>query len=196
MFVNNPNDGCLDYSSQDGEVHRDVAPLFYVKTIIRSVENPNGLEKWIIHVNDHNKREYDFVLPAESVYQANFLATLSKEGIIVSPFWAEHIIAHLLYGKKKCEETDNIVYQNTVLGWYPFNDKAYYFYDETEVDGKKSFTTRKKFKFQKGRREDYLEFLKEVVFPSTELSLALAIGYSAVVVSRLNEELDLRYNYR
>ena len=195
MFIANEKDGCLDYCNQEGEVNRDVAPLFYVKTIIRSVENPNGLEKWIIHVNDHNKREYDFVLAAETIYQTNFLAALSKGGIIVAPFWCEYIILHLLDGQKKCEKTNSIVYQNKVLGWYPFEEKLYYFYDETKFDNNYAITTRSKFKFKKGDEQTYLKFLQDIVLPSPELSLALVLGYSAVVVSRLNEELNLRYSY-
>jgi hypothetical protein len=41
-----------------------------------------------------------------------------------------------------------------------------------------------------------MQFLKDTVFPSTELSLALTIGYSAVVASRLGKEKDLRNNSR
>lgn len=183
--------GCLDYQTKDGKVEKDISPLFYVQAIIRDVENPNGLEKWLISVNDHNKRRYAFELSASSVHQPNITAELCNNGITISPFWQDVVISHLLYGRKKCEETNSILYQNQVLGWYTFNDKEYYFYDKTDFYGNYAETKRKKYIFQKGEKETYLQFLKETVFPSTELSLALTIGYSAVVVSRLNSEQDL-----
>lgn len=183
--------GCLDFQGKDGKVNKDISPLFYVQAIIRDVENPNGLEKWLISVNDHNKSRYAFELSALSVHQPNITAELCNNGITISPFWQDVVISHLLYGRKKCEETNSILYQNQVLGWYTFNDKEYYFYDKTDFDGNYAETKRKEYIFQKGEKETYLQFLKETVFPSTELSLALTIGYSAVVVSRLNSEQDL-----
>lgn len=183
--------GCLDYKNKDGKVEKDISPLFYVQGIIRDIEDPYGLEKWLVFVNDHNKRRYAFELSAESVHLPNITATLSRYGITISPYWQDAVISHLLYGQKKCEETNSILYQNQVLGWYPFNGKEYYFYDKTDFDGNHAETKRKKFIFKKGDKETYLKFLKDTIFPSTELSLALAIGYSAIVVSRLNAEQDL-----
>ena len=76
--------GCLDYCNQEGEVQQDIAPLFYVKAIVRSVENPNGLDQLEIYVNDHNTREYTFTLPADRIYQPNLTADLCKYGIMVA----------------------------------------------------------------------------------------------------------------
>ena len=160
--------------------------------IIRSVEDPYGLDSWLIEVNNHNKRTYKFEVSSDCVYQPNLMAILSKKGIIIDPYYAVAVARHLLYGHKKCEETDSIVYRNKVLGWYPFEGQTYYFYDETDFGGNHATTTRKSFDFQSGDKATYLQFLKDTVFPSTELSLALAIGYSAVVVSKLvGEGIDL-----
>ena len=136
---------------------------------MRDVENPNGLETLVIYVNDHNKRDYTFNLETDKIHSSNLTAELAKNGVMIDPCWHNAVVAHLLYDYKQCVSLDCIVFKNKVLGWYHFKGKEYYFFDETD--------------------------LQDTVFPSTELSLALAIGYSAVVVSRLNGEYDLRNSY-
>ena len=177
--------GCLDYCNQEGEVQQDIAPLFYVQSIIRSVENPNGLDQLEIYVNDHHIRTYTFLLSAKSIHTPNLTAELCEHGIMVDPFWAKFVASHLIYGYRECAKTNSIVYQNKVLGWYEFEDKTYYFYDETDFDGKHAICARPKMQFRKGDREKYLDLIRNVVLPSTELSLALTIGYTAVVAARL-----------
>jgi hypothetical protein len=115
---------------------------------------------------------------------------LAQNGIIASPWYEGPYIQHLLYTRQKCFEQDCIVYQNKVLGWYEFEGRPYYFYNETDFGGNHAICSRKEIEFSKGSRETYMQFLKETVFPSTELSLALTIGYSAVVASRLSKEKD------
>ena len=68
--------GCLDYCNQEGEVQQDIAPLFYVQSIIRSVETPNGLDQLEIYVNDHHIRTYTFQLSAKSIHTPNLTAEL------------------------------------------------------------------------------------------------------------------------
>ena len=192
-FKETTNIGCLDFiSKKTGETTKNVSPLFYVQSIMRDVENPNGLETLVIYVNDHNKREYTFNLETDKIHSSNLTAELAKNGVMIDPFWHLAVVEHLLYGYNQCVGTDCIVYQNNVLGWYPFEGKEYYFFDETDFDGNHSICSRKKTEFRKGDYNTYLKFLQDTVFPSTELSLALAIGYSAVVVSKLNGEYDLR----
>lgn len=128
------------------------------------------------------------------IHNSNLTAELCRNGVMIDPFWHMAVVEHLLYGYKQCVSTNSIVYQNNVLGWYLFNGKKYYFYDETQFDGKTALTTRS-IEFKKGEESTYRKFLHDTVFPSTELSLALVIGYSAVVVSRLNDEQDLRNSY-
>lgn len=147
-------------------------------------------------MNDHNKREYTFKISSDSIYQPNLLALLAQNGVRTNPFYSSSFIKHLLYTSNKCEETESLVYQNNVLGWYKFEGKLYYFYNETDFDGKHAICSRKEIEFSSGSRETYMQFLKDTVFPSTELSLALTIGYSAVVASRLGKEKDLRNNSR
>ena len=166
-----------------------------MQSIIRNVENPNGLDDLQIYVNDHNMREYTFVLSADRIHQPNLTAELSKHGIMAEPFWASFLASHLIYGYRECLKTESIVYQNKVLGWYEFNGKPYYFYDETDFDGgKHAICARQKLQFRNGDREKYMDLIRTVVLPSTELSLALCIGYTAVVAARLKEPADLRCN--
>lgn len=145
-----------------------------------------------IYVNDHNLRTYEFNLTADKIHGTNITAELSHYGIMIEPSWHFAVVSHLVYGYKQCVKTGSIVYQNKVLGWYPFEGKEYYFFDETDFNGNHAICAREKTEFQKGDYETYRKFLQDTVFPSTELSLALAIGYSAVVVARLNGEYDLR----
>ena len=86
---------------------------------------------------------------------------------------------------------EKIEYQNQVLGWYTYKGQEYYFFDETHFNGEYATSAREDFLFQKGSREVYMDFLRDTIFPSVELSLALSIGYSAVVVSRLKPVCDL-----
>ncbi len=165
-----------------------------MQSIIRSVENPNGLDQLEIYVNDHHLRTYTFQLSAKSIHTPNLTAELCEHGIMVDPFWSGFIASHLLYGYRECAKTNSIVYQNKVLGWYEFEDKTYYFYDETDFDGKHAICARPKMQFRKGDREKYLYLIRNVVLPSTELSLAISIGYTAVVAARLKEPADLRRN--
>lgn len=158
---------------------------------MRNVERVDSNESWLIDVNDHNIRTYEFPLSAEAVYSQNPLVELCKRGVIVEPFWANEMLSHLFYDYKQCLQTRSIVYRNTVLGWYPFDGEYYYFYDKTKFAGNDAITERKGLKFSSGDKESYLAFLRNTVFPSVELSLALSIGYSAVVASRLNTAYDL-----
>ena len=130
-------------------------------------------------------------MSSKAIHLQTLTAELCENGVMIDPFWSKFVVSHLLYGHQKCQEEGCISYRNKVLGWYPFNGTSYYFYDETDFDGKHAQCTRKSIEFQKGDKETYLKFLKDTVFPSTELSLALAIGYSAVVVARLKDEADL-----
>ena len=163
-----------------------------MSNLIRDVENPNGLESLQIQVNDHHLRKYEFDLSAKHIHSSSLTAELAKHGIMIDPFWSSFIASYLLEEYKYCVKSDNILYHNKVLGWYEFEDKWYYFYDETDFDGKHAICARPNMQFRKGDREKYLQLIRDVVLPSTELSLALSIGYTAVLASRLKVEEDLR----
>ena len=119
------------------------------------------------------------------------MSELNKHKITINPKWKDCIVDYLHESYMDCIFNGRIEYENHCLGWYPFQGQEYYFFDKTDFNGTKATTDREKMLFQSGNRNVYMQFLQDTVFPSTVLSLALTIGYSAVVVSRLRKEFDL-----
>ena len=190
MLERNDKQGCLDYKNdQTGIVIKNVAPLFYVKGIIHKLEDDYAYDDVLIYVNNRNRRTYEFRMSMEVVYQpSGLLAELAKNKLIIDPDWERPIRKHIIYGYEQCDTAGAISYKNEVLGWYNFNDQMVYFYDSTDFNGIHSETPRTKYRFKSGSKEAFDAMLESVVFPSVELSLALTIGYSAVIASRLKEK--------
>ena len=87
MLDKNHAGGCLDFrNQQNGKVIPDVAPLIYVKSIMRNVERPDACEEWLIEVNDHNVHKYEFSFPTEAIYSSSPLAELCRRGVVVDPY--------------------------------------------------------------------------------------------------------------
>ena len=184
--------GCVDYRNQKtGDVIKDIAPLFYVKGIIRSLEIDDAADELLIDVNNHNRSKYEFRISMDSLYQPNLLMELSRNKVVVSQKFEDAVKEHLLYGYRQCDATNSISYKNSFLGWYEFEDEMVYFYDTTDFKGIHSEYKKSKILFKRGNKEDFDSMLKSTVFPSVELSLALTIGYSAVLASRLDDEYDI-----
>ena len=162
-----------------------------MKGIIRKVEVDNAADELLIDVNNHNRNSYEFRISTDALFQPTLLMELGRNKVLVNPIYDNAVRAHLLYGYYQCDATNAISYQNSVLGWYPFGGQQVFFYDTTHFNGNYAETSRKNIKFSAGSKDVYLNFLKETVFPSVELSLALSIGYSAVVASRLSSTYDL-----
>ena len=131
------------------------------------------------------------MLDANDLYGNNLLTKLAENKVILLPIYALEIANYLCNSYQQCMMKDEVEYQNKVLGWYQYQGKDYYFFDETYFADKYATSAREEFLFQKGSREVYMDFLRNTIFPSVELSLALSIGYSAVVVSRLKPVCDL-----
>ena len=184
--------GTLDFKDQTkGVFIKDVAPLFNVKGIIRNVEVDNSAVELLIDANNYNREQYEFLIPMDSVYQPQLLMELSRNGVVVSPKYHDAVVEHLLYGYRQCYLKNAISYKNSFLGWYNIEDEMVYFYDTTDFNGKHSEYKKSRIRFQGGKKEEFDALLKSTVFPSVELSLALTIGYSAVLASRLDEEEDI-----
>jgi len=74
------------------------------------------------------------------------------------------------------------------LGWFQHGDDDLFILSkEQECNGHKYISTRDDFEFQDGNADEYQRLLDEVVYPNENMSLALTIGYSAVVVARLKD---------
>ena len=184
--------GCLDFlNAKDGTVYEDVAPLFYVKKVIRSIDRNAMGEEWLIYVNDHNQRKFDFRISSSVAYGVTMMGDLARYGVFADPGFSRAVASHLLYTRMECIKLGAVEYHHAILGWYPFEGVERYFYDVTVVGDKRSTTDRANLRFTAGDRKTYLDFLRETVLPSTELSLALTIGYGAVVASRLRNHFDI-----
>ena len=191
MFERNDKRGCLDYrNDRTGDIIQNVAPLFYVKGIIHKLEEDYAYDDVLIYVNNRNRRTYEFRISMEHVYSqsSGLLSELAKNKVIIDPDWERAVRKHIIYGYDECDATGAISYKNDVLGWYKFNNQMAYFYDSTDLNGIHFETTRTKYRFKSGSKEAFDAMLESVVFPSVELSLALTIGYSAVIASRLKEK--------
>ena len=191
MLERNEKRGCLDYrNDRTGDIIQNVAPLFYVKGIIHKLEEDYAYDDVLIYVNNRNRRTYEFRISMEHVYSqsSGLLSELAKNKVIIDPDWERAVRKHIIYGYDECDATGAISYKNEVLGWYKFNNQMVYFYDTTDFNGIHSETTRTKYRFRSGSKEAFDAMLEAVVFPSVELSLALTIGYSAVIASRLKDK--------
>ncbi len=193
MLERNDKQGCLDYKNdQTGIVIKNVAPLFYVKGIIHKLEDDYAYDDVLIYVNNRNRRTYEFRMSMEVVYQpSGLLAELAKNKLIIDPDWERPIRKHIIYGYEQCDAAGAISYKHDVLGWHPVNNQMVYFYDSTDFNGYHSETTRTRYQFRSGSKEEFDAMLESTVFPSVELSLALTIGYSAVLSSRLRYKYSL-----
>ena len=131
------------------------------------------------------------MIDVEDLYGNNLLTKLAQNKVVLLPIYAFEISNYICNSYQQCIMKDEVEYQNKVLGWYTYQGQEYYFFDETYFADKYATSSREEFLFQKGSREVYMDFLRNTIFPSVELSLALSIGYSAVVVSRLKPVCDL-----
>lgn len=80
----------------------------------------------------------------------------------------------------------------TRLGWYQDNaNDLFILSEEQECNGRKYINNRESFKQKCGSEYEYKQLLEEVVYPNNNLSLALVIGFSAVVSSRLKDKCGI-----
>ena len=172
---------------------QDVAPAFRVKYIIRHIDKEcaDDIE---IEVNDHNRRQFSFIISTASFYDNNvsIKKIFSNNKLVLTTFLGDRIICeHLIYDYELCMQNQLIYYTYDVIGWYMYEKKEYFLYDNTIfADGSQGFSSRK-ISFCKGDKAIYEKFLQDVVYKRKELSLAMAIGYSAVITAKLKDVLDV-----
>jgi len=89
---------------------------------------------------------------------------------------------------KNSEET----YEHDFLGLKEFEGKKYFFGEKVLLDGgNESVCIRDGVKFTSGNEKTYFDMLEKYVYPRTELSVAFAIGLSAIVNSILFNRTSL-----
>ncbi|MDY4676629.1 MAG: DUF927 domain-containing protein [Candidatus Borkfalkiaceae bacterium] len=144
-----------------------------------------------IEVNDHNIEHYFIYFPVSALYNAkDTLSELAKRRVLL-PTWLDfYIPKYLRVAYNICLKKRLIEYRHYTLGWYNNGKTDVFLYDKSTINGVNSICSREAFSFTKGDKQTYLDFLKETVYPIPTLSLALSVGYSAVVASRLKDMID------
>lgn len=127
---------------------------------------------------------YDSFTSIKKVFSANKLVITMKLSDVA-------ICEHLIFGYETCMANQLITYYYDVIGWYNYCGQEYFLYDNTILqDGSQAFSSRG-ISFCNGDRAVYEKFLQDVVYKRKELSLAIAIGYSAVIATKLKDSLDV-----
>ena len=192
MFLKNKKKGCFDYETKEGTLLECVAPLMEVDKVAMQLENANAAATLHVNVNLYNTKAYSFDLPlADCADTKAFTTTLINNGCAINSPLEGRLAEHFKNEYVKCLRKGNIEYKHKRLGWYEHNGKYYYLYDQNDIDGITSTCALEDFRFSKGSRDVYERFLKDVVYPVPTLSIAMAIGYSAVLASRLNKDYDI-----
>lgn len=188
MFLLNKKRGCLDFDDA-GIVTPNVCAAFGVDKIVYFLDREDESPRMQIWVNDHNLRKYSFDLPITDIYEiTSVLRELASHGVIVYPFYREAAEAYLTYELQRCK---NVEYVHSRLGWYEHNGELLYLHEKNTIaGGYVSKSDREHSFFTNGDRAKYEKFLRSVIYPHPTLALAMAIGYSSVVVSRLVKYLD------
>ena len=188
MLILNNQNGCMDFRSEK-TYKSNVCDAFRIEKIIRSLENTDSGERFEVRVNDHNYENYSFIVPSTIVSCST--GELSKEFAahrLVIPVYYENAASHYIINQYMiCKQQRYFEYTHSRLGWYDYDGEKVFLYKENNVKGKKSTTTRKDFAFQKGDAKAYKEFLKQRIYSNPTLSLGMALGYSAVVLSYLKD---------
>jgi hypothetical protein len=191
MIEINQANGCMDYRSKNTSV-KDVCNAFEVKSIIRSLENSTGGECLAISVNDHGYTYYEFEVPASIIAKISggLISELCDHQLVIPIDYekdARKYITQQYMGQKRAL---NIEYRHSGLGWHKYNGSKYFLTEAGYAGALKSKSTRTEFKFRSGNEAAYKQFLKDKIYTNPTLSLGMALGYSAVVFSYLEEVYD------
>ena len=193
MLQVNFSNGCMDDISQDPQYAStyDVCVAFWVSKIIRSLDKSGVSDLLHIEVNDHNFEQFSFDLPISDIHDyQSLMGKLAANRLLIPPTYRNLIPYYLFEEYRHCIQARRIEYRHNGLGWYNHHGDVLFLYDKNDVNGIPSYYAKNNVQFVKGNATAYTDFLRDVVLPVPTLALGLALGYSAVVVSRLKEEYD------
>ncbi len=200
--------GCMDVQLNDGSKAHDICSAFSAKKIII---NADGTTNLYICVNDHNTLYYDFELPVTLLADTKELHKFLLDQRLTIPIgfsgWTN---VYLINNYHKLSNSRKIEFRHVTLGWQksvpknqprlsaktqksPSSSTSNYYpflYESNNINGFPSYYAYDDFEFTRGSEQEYKEFLQNTIFPVPTLSLALAIGYSAVLASRLEDITD------
>lgn len=188
-FIN----GWMNYKSPTNPANdrNNICPAFWVDNIVYSLDREEVEDQLWVQVNDHGFRYLQFSLNFSDIVDHQQLPKiLAKKGFLGFSNYEKAISNHLINEQQRCVADGKIEYRHHRLGWYEYNGQNHFLMDSNFIAGTTSTCERKNFKFYKGNREDYENFLRNNVYPVPTLALAMAIGYSASVVSLLRDEYD------
>ncbi len=190
MLLPNTTNFSMDWQSEK-RFEPNVCAFFEVYTIIRKSDTFDSADELLISVNDRNRRTYEFIVSAEVLGDPTaLLAICIRNGLSLSYFMAASLSEYLMDGYRKCQNANRIEYRHKRLGWHTYQGQDYFLYDQTQIGNTLSKCTRTNFRFTGGDETTYRQFLADTVYPVPTLALAMAIGYSAPVVTRLKDYAD------
>ncbi len=190
MFTTNFKHACMEWTSKNQTIP-DVCAAFKSTKILRQADDETATDALLIEVNDHNRDRYEFTVSVDTLVNLDaLLSTFVAHRLTVSHYMQHALSEHLMAEYRQLCAENVIEYRHSRLGWTRIGDKDYFLYDSTPIGSHVSKCSRKNFKFRRGSEETYRQFLAETVYPVPTLALALAIGYSAPVITRLKDVVD------
>lgn len=159
-----------------------------VQCISRILDSENSEADCLLIVNGSN----EFELPVDIlVDDKEFPKALAKNKIAVKREQRTNLQNYLIEEYNRLKSCNTIVYRHTRLGWLNMGDYDLFLTGENDFENFKSVSNRINFEFCSGDNKLYYDFLIQYVFNNDNLTLAVAIGLSAVIVSRLKDKINL-----
>lgn len=208
MLTFNSKKGCMDYYSGKTEIH-DICSAFHAtKLIIPADEN----DPPILHIEviDHNNFDFSsaFNLSVPLLADPNELLKAFLANKLPIPLWAKHDLSDYMHQEYSSICKKHLYeYRHGTLGWatpeknglklscpnpaMPTGNETsprIFLWQRNSIEGITSLYNDKSFRFSRGSEQEFKTFLKNTVFSTPTLALAITIGYSAVVAALLEEE--------
>ena len=170
----------------------EICSLIRVKEVQNNISD--GVKTCTIEfINDAGKLETLESFPRIKLCDAQKCIELAKYGVDVSSLNAKIVVAHLQNELKRaqyqeCTKQAGIVKMD---GKYLFTGNSSFYYENSEFQ-KSDIRYIGNYNLEpSGKLKSYKQFLNSEIAPSEPLSVALAIGGSALFVGYLHDEIDL-----
>lgn len=158
-----------------------------IQCISRILDSENSEADSLLIVNGSN----EFELPVDIlVDDKEFPKALAKNKIAVKREQRTNLQNYLIEEYNRLKSCNSIVYRHTRLGWLNMGDYGLFLTGVNDFENFKSVSNRINFEFCSGDINLYNDFLSQCVFNNDNLTLAVAIGLSAVIVSRLKDKIN------
>lgn len=186
MLIPNDSKTSFDYKTRTCYIPND-CPYIEVKHIIHNLTAIDGESDYSsLSINDRGK-QYNVEIPIKLFCDlTNLSCKLNELGVYVKHYHSHDLSSMFVSQTRDLALKNTIEYFHTKLGWHKVNEKYYFLYDKTNINGKVS-ECKRDFLFQAGDVNKYQEMLNKHVFPRKELALAYCLGFSAVVISLINK---------